>query len=463
MPSVIRKISKNKFNAFVGMIRSENNLLFINCKEIAWFASSDNTHLSVIMLDLIDKDYNAVILCRDLDKKFRAINVKTNFTSIEPATEYITKVFRERTKTHQQVFIQGDENNNLKNIFKIIVKKEKLHPYFIILKDTPSYSAAKEMINEIMPHYRDIDGNFIEQFQSTGFDQRIWELYLFCYLKEEGLYLDRSHYAPDFIVKTGLSEIAIEAVTVARTGMPSPDIISNKPPLDMEKEINDMSLKFGSTLYSKLQHTEKATQNHYWELPHVENKPFIIAIHDFHDDLSMIWSHPILMSYLYGIRQKWEKINGELHIYPEIIDHYIKPNGVKISPAFFDLENSQYISAILSTSQGTLPKFNRMGKQAGFGTNDIALLKYANHYNRDPNSTVPIFSSNLVNENGTETWGEGVSIYHNPKALYSLDPSVFPNAAHHFLGDDLLFESFIPENYTFNSFTLCVFLENNKL
>jgi hypothetical protein len=31
----------------------------------------------------------------------------------------------------------------------------------------------------MMHWYEDPDGNFIEQFQTTGFDARLWELYLF--------------------------------------------------------------------------------------------------------------------------------------------------------------------------------------------------------------------------------------------------------------------------------------------
>lgn len=52
-----------------------------------------------------------------------------------------------------------------------------------------------------MPHFVDIDGNFVEQFQSTGFDARLWELYLNTYLNEEQFFFDREYNAPDFIVR----------------------------------------------------------------------------------------------------------------------------------------------------------------------------------------------------------------------------------------------------------------------
>lgn len=42
------------------------------------------------------------------------------------------------------------------------------------------------------------DGNFAEQFQTTGFDSRTFELYLFALFREQGWTVDRSASRPDF-------------------------------------------------------------------------------------------------------------------------------------------------------------------------------------------------------------------------------------------------------------------------
>lgn len=68
----------------------------------------------------------------------------------------------------------------------------------------------------MMPYFIDIDGNFVEQFQSAGFDSRLLELYLNAYLTEEQLFINREHNAPDFIVKKYGKSVAIEAVIVGR-------------------------------------------------------------------------------------------------------------------------------------------------------------------------------------------------------------------------------------------------------
>ena len=79
----------------------------------------------------------------------------------------------------------------------------------------------------MMPYFIDIDGNFVEQFQSAGFDSRLWELYLNAYLTEEQLFINREHNAPDFIVKKYGKSVAIEAVIVGRRENNPPKFFKN--------------------------------------------------------------------------------------------------------------------------------------------------------------------------------------------------------------------------------------------
>lgn len=92
----------------------------------------------------------------------------------------------------------------------------------------------------MMRWYEDADGNFIEQFQTTGFDQRIWELYLYAMLIEAGYILSREHNVPDFCSAGLFGELYIEAVTVGPT-MKNGQIIP-PPPMDTS-EAKDRFLK----------------------------------------------------------------------------------------------------------------------------------------------------------------------------------------------------------------------------
>ena len=81
-----------------------------------------------------------------------------------------------------------------------------------MLRDTAFLSSAKAVIEEISPYIVDRDGNFENQFQSkNGFDARIWELYLTCFLREENFNLIGDYDAPDFVVEKLNEKVAIEA------------------------------------------------------------------------------------------------------------------------------------------------------------------------------------------------------------------------------------------------------------
>jgi hypothetical protein len=71
------------------------------------------------------------------------------------------------------------------------------NPSFKILSTSSGHSSTRAIIQEMMPHLKDTDGNFVEQFQTSGFDARLWELYLFAYFREERLLVTRPKPAPD--------------------------------------------------------------------------------------------------------------------------------------------------------------------------------------------------------------------------------------------------------------------------
>ncbi len=79
----------------------------------------------------------------------------------------------------------------------------------------------------MMPYSIDIDGNFVEEFQSVRFDSRLWELYLNAYLTEEQLFINHAHNAHDFIVTKYGKSIAIEAVIVGRRENHPPQFFKN--------------------------------------------------------------------------------------------------------------------------------------------------------------------------------------------------------------------------------------------
>lgn len=452
----MERISRKRFDAYVDFTR--NPFIFKVGEEKGWYENKARTLFGVILWDYTDKDYNSVILGRDKNRQIRAIDVKCSFSDITSAEEWINSNAKTLEESGQTFFSQGDGVKNGIDLFAPIVDKSRIHPYFDIVNTKPTHIAAKALISEIAPHFYDVDGNFVEQFQTQGFDSRLWELFLFCYFNEEHLHIDRTHSAPDFMLSNGEIEVGLEAVIVGRKTSPTPfeknDFLKLK--IDIEEETkNSMPIRYGSPLYSKLNYTPKGSGLHYWEYPHTSGKPFVIAIADFHEDFSMTWSTTALQTYLYGFRYSNSyDDNGNLIITPEKIEYHEDPNtGKKIPSGFFFQPGAENISAILHTTSGTISKFNRIGKQCGFDENNTIMIRLVAFHNHDKNASKPHFAQYLVTEECEETWGEGISIYHNPNAIHPLPKDFFPTAAQHTLENDMIVSQ-LPDIYVYSSFTI---------
>lgn len=444
---IIKKISVKRFNALAGHSRSAA-ASYVS-KELEWYANSTESVLGVLLLDTIDDDYAAVVMGRDENNRFRAIEVESSFPLKYDASQWLERTMKWFAATGKRIFPQGDPQKGI-NLFAPVIPIERQHPYFAKLSKEIAFLPARSIITEMMPYFIDIDGNFVEQFQSTGFDSRLWELYLNSYFVEEQLFIERNHHAPDFLVKKYGKAVAIEAVTVGRKTSNPPryfrTIDANYDAPISESAEDAMSIKFGSPLFSKL-------QKKYWELPHVRGNPLVIAIADFHDDQSMLWSSTALINYLYGVRHKFYHDNhGQLIITPEVIEKH--NDGEKTIPSgFFFQPDAEHISAVLFSASGTISKFNRIGKQSGFGDHRVIMIRQGTCHDHDPNATVPKLFRYLVDESSSETWGEGLSMFHNPNTQNPLPKELFPSIAHHRF-DEGQIVSFLPEFHPYGSVTI---------
>jgi hypothetical protein len=64
-------------------------------RELAWYASDDNTILGVVILDLVDKDYSWVVLTEnDQGPGFSAIDLGTSLPSEDDATAALHDAMR---------------------------------------------------------------------------------------------------------------------------------------------------------------------------------------------------------------------------------------------------------------------------------------------------------------------------------------------------------------------------------
>lgn len=423
-------ISLARFDALAAYCRLGPAMGLI--EEHSWYESVDGRLLGLVLRDVTDGDYQSAFLARDRVERFRWILGTEFFDTPEGAIATLNEQAPGLLARLEDERGQGDEPARAVDFFTLQVPPNRLHPHFAILREGEGYSPARELISAMMRWHDDIDGNYVEQFQSTAFDARLLELYVFAMLVENGFVVRHQGAAPDFLANDGHGELAIEVTTVNPTiergqVLPAPEPGTPEETTTYLKQY--IPIKFGSALFSKL-------RRRYWELPHVAGKPLLFAIQDFHAPQSMIRARTGLSIYLYGYDHDWHHdAQGQLVIEPQRVaehrwGHKVIPSG------FFDQEGAEHVSAVLFNNSATLPKFNRIGFVAGFGSRRVWMVRTGTALNPDPNAAEPFRFAMAVDEDYQETWSEGLDIFHNPRAVHTLDPRHFPTAMHHHLQPD---------------------------
>lgn len=445
--SKIYKITRARFNA---LCLSRNPVISWMYEEMEWYSDNSTKVMGVVAFDKNDDDFGYVILGRDEISMFRAIDMGDSFPSIATAKiEMISKMIKHASSEGTQ-FSQGDVTRKKNEIFKALVPPQKLNPSFLKLAALPGFSPAKEIIREAVYAYIDVDGNYIEQFQSTGFDSRMWELYLFLTFYEMRFKISREFATPDYVLQYGMDDyICVEAVTVNPT-QNATEPIPTAPTTEEELQAltrGYLPIKFGSALYSKL-------KKEYWKQPHITGKPLVFAIADFHQQRSMVWSRTALMEYLYGLHTNSYYDNaGKLVMTNEKIEFH-EYNQKKIPSGFFTLPNAENISGILFSNQGTISKFNRMGKLAGFGEPNVQLIVSGFCHDHNPNASAPCkFTFDVSSPQYDELWVDGLTFYHNPNALNPLPLYAFTEEVGQFYLDNGLITAKLPDFYPYGSQT----------
>jgi hypothetical protein len=414
-------------------------------QEKEWWADEDERVLGAVLLDNFDHDWSWIVLGRDEKGLFRGIDQDVSLSSQRKARAYLRVALENHARSGAAEFPQYDNDRKKNEILIPVVSERQLHENFRILIAGKHHSAARNLIREIAYSFVDIDGNYKRDFQTSGFNGRLWELYLYAFLHEQRCEILREWDRPDFCIAKAGIPIGIEATTVNPTQGERPP--SPTTPEEMRSLRRDyVPIKFGSVLYSKL-------AKRYWELPHMNGVPFIIAVHDFLHKDSMTWTAPGLEDYLYGVRASWEKDEaGILTVTEHPIEEHVW-NTKRIPSGFFKLPGAEHVSAVLFSNSATMSKFDRMGKLAGFGDPDVMIFRVGTRHNWDPNATEPDpFSVEVDPEKYSEKWTEGVRVFHNPNALTLIPREVFPGCSHHYFKDGRR-SAILPENHIYASHT----------
>jgi ribosomal protein L30 len=420
----IKPLSRRRFDALAGYARSPQLVLF--AEELEWYASRDERLIGMLLRDRTDSDFVLAILARDERLCFRAIDVDVSLPTLDAAREELFARMKKEYPKPDAAFYQGDAPGRPMDFFTPVVPKERLNPSLKILVTATRYSPARDLIEAMMRFYKDVDGNFVEQFQTTAFNARLWELYLFATFSALGYARVPDLTVPDFKFEGPLGSLGIEATTAN-----PPD----KPPKDRDELIaymeNYVPIKLATVLKRKV-------EKKGWTAPELEGLPYVIAVQDFHTFGAMHIVTAAMTEYVYGRREKLDE-NGDVII--EWIDEHVWQNRREKS-GFFNLPDAENVSAVIVNPQGTLPKFNRLGYLAEFGDKRVRMVRSGLARVK---GKPELFDHKVYEAGYDENWAEGMVVLHNPRARIKLSPEMISGASHDYLQPDGRIMSYSPD------------------
>lgn len=464
------RLPRQRFDLYA--LGTRMSAVAITGAEVAWWSNQDESLIGAVILDFTDRDYGWILLARDEIGRFRCIEVETSYQTKRRADSVLRNRIDELTATADVKALGKQGDIDRPRIELIVpmpdVPREQLHPYFIELSERPARLPARRVIAEIAPWLYPADAHFVREFQCHQFDQRLWEIYLWASLREQ-LFDVAQHEAPDFECKGPGIQFAVEAVTVGpSTQGPLLEHPNPQTPEEVSKFLKDyMPIKFGSALTSKL-NKRSADGRAYWDQPAAIDKPFIIALADFHksadiqkqEAASLTYSQSALYTYLYGRRVEWTLEDGRLSMHVAPVESFTY-NGKVVPAGFFDLPGAENVSAVLFSNAGTISKFDRMGVIAGFSAPDHKYFRMGYGFDPDPNAVVgKFFSVEVGSDQYSENWSDELQMFHNPNAKHPIDPRWFPTIAHHFFRNGRL-EAIDIEGRVLSSMTLVLAMVKN--
>ncbi|WP_234239877.1 hypothetical protein [Billgrantia desiderata] len=190
--------------------------------------------------------------------------------------------------------------------------------------------------------------------QTSNFHTRLWEAQLLACFREQGLLVTQPHLSPDFQIqnKRG-AEAWIEAVTANPVEPYNHVNTEPEAPPEAREEIffGRAALRFAKTIGNK-------RDKGYDRLAHVQGLPFALAVADFQEPGSMLWSREGLIGYLYGQGAEVLEVDGKTIAMPTLAEVLL---GSSAFPAgLFSDDRAPELSAVIFTNACSIAKLNRV-------------------------------------------------------------------------------------------------------
>ncbi|NWA25752.1 glycosaminoglycan attachment site [Pseudomonas gingeri] len=299
------------------------------------------------------------------------------------------------------------------DIFNSKTAPEKQHLIYKMLMED-RFKPEQEVLKHWADGFEDRDGKFIIEFQTT-FESSFWELYLYAVLKELGCTTDMQYHTPDFVVE-GPFPFGLEAA-IAR-----PEEKTGKPAFgysreDLPDDFTDFNIQSTLRICNSFDSKIKRYRNYYSNLPHMQHRPYIIAIASFDRPAAHLASTRPILAALYGLYhdEAATNINDESVVSYNV---YSAPKTEKTNiPVGLFCDNSYpEVSAVIYSCLAT------WGKVRALADNPDAQTTYTT-FHPNENSITPTIKRTLK-INYTEHLMDGLFILHNPYATNPIPKGV---------------------------------------
>jgi hypothetical protein len=299
------------------------------------------------------------------------------------------------------------------DLFTPVVSEEAQHPNFqMITRYANTFN--RDVLNEWARGFKDRDGKFVKEFQTT-FDSSFWELYLFAVMKHFELEVDFSLNAPDFVI-TDRGGISVEATVASHPQGSMPESVQSgaRIPDDLNEFNRQTIIRISNSFDAK----RRKYNDSYSGLPHVQNRPFVLAVSAFDRPFAWLTCQRAIEAVLFGYyvdEERFLREGGTLKGHH--IESVTKDNKSPVPVGIFASEDFAWLSAVIFSSTASWGKVRALSSDP------------------NPNIVFQTVKRNLSDVKPLVTKArkadyhegllDGLRVYHNPNATHELNKDIF--------------------------------------
>jgi len=308
------------------------------------------------------------------------------------------------------------------NLFELQIPEDELHPNFKAISKDPE---LVKVIERWAKGFVDRDNKFVKEFQKT-FNSSFWEIYIYACLDKLNFKFDFSHASPDFVISKNGQEYIVEAVSTQNPEgfVPEHEKMSLLQQTLQKHRFRSNHEQIHAEIISlateRIRKSFKSKYRHYLKkyqhLPHVKNKPIILAIGAFEQPYFYTQKSAAISRVLYGIKDaKYDSFGEPLITLGETT---LKHNEAEIDIGMFNDTKYEHVSAVLFNPIATSGKARAQQSKKLKGT-FFETVRY-NHYGPDT-----IHEYLIPHKKYNESLLDGMYLLLNPNARYPIDPDLF--------------------------------------